>query len=327
VALCDASLGDLPAAASDLQRAVALSARVGAYHSGAAAAIGDAAFALTFVRNHGWERLARETDAMIQDPAMAFGMDGANAIITGAVAHAYSGDEARALEALARAIPAIEMGHGRVYGYTRLVCLAVEVHWLLRHRGDHLPLLEQKLRDEIIAPDFRQPSVDARRSLAHICALGGDAAEAARWFSKSRGALDEQGARPLRAIVDFEEAFDLMHRRGDADVSRAEALAGAALATFRKLDMRGWVNRAEALRGEIASARAASPRRDLPDGLTPREAEVLGLIAAGRTNREISDDLTLSVRTVARHITNIYGKIGARGKADATAYAIRHRLQ
>ena len=81
------------------------------------------------------------------------------------------------------------------------------------------------------------------------------------------------------------------------------------------------------LRSEIASVRAASLRRNLPDGLTPREAEVLGLIAAGRTNREISDDLTLSVRTVARHITNIYAKIGARGKADATAYAIGHRLQ
>jgi len=63
-----------------------------------------------------------------------------------------------------------------------------------------------------------------------------------------------------------------------------------------------------------------------PAGLTPRETEVLRLIAAGRTNQEISSDLVLSVRTVARHITNIYGKIGARSKADATAYAIRHNL-
>lgn len=61
-------------------------------------------------------------------------------------------------------------------------------------------------------------------------------------------------------------------------------------------------------------------------GLTPREREVLRLIAAGRTNAEISRELVLSERTVARHITNIYGKIGARGKADATAYAIRHGL-
>jgi class 3 adenylate cyclase/DNA-binding CsgD family transcriptional regulator len=63
-----------------------------------------------------------------------------------------------------------------------------------------------------------------------------------------------------------------------------------------------------------------------PDHLTAREVEVLRLIAAGRTNAEISRALVLSERTVARHITNIYGKIGARSKADATAYAIHHGL-
>ena len=63
-----------------------------------------------------------------------------------------------------------------------------------------------------------------------------------------------------------------------------------------------------------------------PDHLTHREVEVLRLIAAGRTNLEISRELVLSLRTVARHITNIYGKIGARSKVDATSYAIRHNL-
>ena len=60
--------------------------------------------------------------------------------------------------------------------------------------------------------------------------------------------------------------------------------------------------------------------------LTPRELEVLHLVASGRSNREVADALVLSVRTVERHITNIYAKIGARGKADATAYAFRHGL-
>jgi pimeloyl-ACP methyl ester carboxylesterase/DNA-binding CsgD family transcriptional regulator len=63
-----------------------------------------------------------------------------------------------------------------------------------------------------------------------------------------------------------------------------------------------------------------------PSVLTPREIEVLRLIAAGRTSSEISAELSLSVRTVGRHITNIYGKIGARTRADATAWAIRHRI-
>jgi class 3 adenylate cyclase len=62
------------------------------------------------------------------------------------------------------------------------------------------------------------------------------------------------------------------------------------------------------------------------DGLTAREVEVLRLIAAGRTNTEIAQELTLSVRTVARHITNIYTKIGARNKAEATDYVHRHAL-
>jgi DNA-binding CsgD family transcriptional regulator len=64
----------------------------------------------------------------------------------------------------------------------------------------------------------------------------------------------------------------------------------------------------------------------VPGGLTPREVEVLRLIAAGRSNRQIAEQLVLSERTVARHITNIYGKTGANSRADATAYAFRHGL-
>jgi pimeloyl-ACP methyl ester carboxylesterase/DNA-binding CsgD family transcriptional regulator len=60
--------------------------------------------------------------------------------------------------------------------------------------------------------------------------------------------------------------------------------------------------------------------------LTARERQVLQLIARGSTNREIADRLVLSERTVARHITNLYAKIDARSKAEATAYAFRHRI-
>ena len=64
----------------------------------------------------------------------------------------------------------------------------------------------------------------------------------------------------------------------------------------------------------------------IPDILTARELEVLRLVAGGRTNSEIAEELVLSIRTVARHITNIYAKIGARGRAEATAYAIHRGL-
>jgi DNA-binding CsgD family transcriptional regulator len=64
----------------------------------------------------------------------------------------------------------------------------------------------------------------------------------------------------------------------------------------------------------------------LPGGLTIREAEVLRLIAAGHSNPRIADELVLSIHTVERHTVNIYAKIGARGRADAIAFAHRHGL-
>lgn len=60
--------------------------------------------------------------------------------------------------------------------------------------------------------------------------------------------------------------------------------------------------------------------------LTAREIEVLVLIADGYSNKEIARHLRLSVRTVERHINNIYRKIDAQNRADATAYALRHQL-
>ena len=73
----------------------------------------------------------------------------------------------------------------------------------------------------------------------------------------------------------------------------------------------------------VASA-AGGESGPLPAGITAREAEVLRLLAAGRTSREIGEELFLSVRTVERHVTNVYAKIGAHGRAEATAFAIRH---
>jgi pimeloyl-ACP methyl ester carboxylesterase/DNA-binding CsgD family transcriptional regulator len=74
---------------------------------------------------------------------------------------------------------------------------------------------------------------------------------------------------------------------------------------------------------------AADPIGPLPRGhvtsndpLTSRQNEVLRFIARGKTTREIADELILSERTVERHIADVYGKIGARNRAEATAYAL-----
>jgi len=70
----------------------------------------------------------------------------------------------------------------------------------------------------------------------------------------------------------------------------------------------------------------AEPSPDLPDGLTPREVEVLALIAEGLTNAEIAGRLVVSGATVKTHVNHIFAKTGARDRAQAVVYAYGHGL-
>jgi DNA-binding CsgD family transcriptional regulator len=101
---------------------------------------------------------------------------------------------------------------------------------------------------------------------------------------------------------------------GDGDAAALEL--DAAEATFERLGAAPDTARVRALRGRAA----------LPGGLTEREAEVLALVAAGRSNREIAEALVLSSKTVARHLSNIFAKLGVASRTQAAAYAFEHGL-
>ena len=77
---------------------------------------------------------------------------------------------------------------------------------------------------------------------------------------------------------------------------------------------------------ERLAAESDRPAAAAAAGLTRREVEVLRLIAGGRSNRQIANDLFLSERTVARHVSNILGKLGLANRAGATAFAFEHGL-
>jgi ATP/maltotriose-dependent transcriptional regulator MalT len=102
---------------------------------------------------------------------------------------------------------------------------------------------------------------------------------------------------------------------GDADTAAFEL--AAAREVFDRLGAVPDRDRVDALAGA---------RPVLPGGLSPREVEVLGLVAHGRSNRQIAAELGISERTIDRHVSNIYAKLDVSSRAAATAYAYEHHL-
>jgi DNA-binding CsgD family transcriptional regulator/tetratricopeptide (TPR) repeat protein len=121
----------------------------------------------------------------------------------------------------------------------------------------------------------------------------------------------------------LEWARMLLARRRTGDGERARSLAEAATAGFATLGLDDWEARAEELAEETRSGRHGDR---LPGGLTEREAEVLRLVAAGKSNKAIAVELSVSPKTVDRHLSNIFTKIGVGSRAAATSFAHRQGI-
>jgi DNA-binding CsgD family transcriptional regulator len=157
-----------------------------------------------------------------------------------------------------------------------------------RARGDNDPAAWQAVVAEF-GPDFVYELARARWRLAEALAEAGQRADAEREWGLAAATAAELGAAPLQAALD--------------DLGRRARLGPAA----------------------GSAARAGAP--DALGGLTNREREVLRLLAAGRSNREIAAALFIAPKTASVHVSNIMAKLGAGSRTEAAAIALQAGLR
>jgi LuxR family maltose regulon positive regulatory protein len=186
---------------------------------------------------------------------------------------------------------------------------------------DRTPALEILVRARLAAgdPQAAKAAAEELRAIAAIVGTGASAAAASSADGLLAAAAGAWGdARPA-----FEDAVDLYARSGGrweaAQARRQLARALRALGHDQAAEREARAAD-EALRA-LGAQHTTAGDAAAPAGLTAREVEVLRLVARGRSNQEIADELVLSVRTVERHIANIYDKIGASGRAARAAAA------
>ena len=167
------------------------------------------------------------------------------------------------------------------------------------------------------------------RSVGLLAATFGrwDAAE--RHFHDALAANLRLRAPAWAARTRYDYGRMLRPRRRPDDQHLASTLLVDALQAAQTMAMPRLMQQAEvALVGATGLTDAPESADSQPGRarLTARECEVLRLIALGNTTRQIAATLVVSPATVERHITNVYAKIGARGRADATAYALSNQI-
>jgi ATP/maltotriose-dependent transcriptional regulator MalT len=182
----------------------------------------------------------------------------------------------------------------------------------------------------------------------------GDIHEARRGCQRLREIAQELDAEVLRAVVaqadgaialaddhahaaldPLRTAFDHWERLGAPyEAARVRVLLGHACRALGDEEAAGLEFAAAksvferlGAQPDLARLDAPTPKRHVPGSpLTSRELQVLRLISTGRTNKQIAHELSLSERTVDRHVTNILTKLDVRSRTAATAYAFDHKL-
>jgi DNA-binding NarL/FixJ family response regulator len=194
--------------------------------------------------------------------------------------------------------------------------------------GEEALTLAGELRPDVILMDLRMPRVDGVEATRRLRASHPEIKVVVlTTYADDRSVIDALRAGALGYLTKDAGADEIRQAlqrvaSGQASVDPAvqmhlvEAIATTAITTT-----------ATTTTGATTTgATSASPASQLPDRLTPREAEVLGLIGAGLSNTEIAAQLFVSEATVKSHVNHMLPNIGARDRAQAVGYAYRHGL-
>jgi DNA-binding CsgD family transcriptional regulator len=196
----------------------------------------------------------------------------------------------------------------------------LEAAVLVGHRVAAARLLGRLARSDLTTTGVRLPTCIARH-LGTAAALLGRRDEARAFFQSALATAHAMRFRPEVALTCLGLAELLLTSYPDQHAEAVKYLE-VALRELREMGMAPAVAHAQRL-----ATQAEMPAAQ--DGLTAREAEVLRLVAAGKSNGEIAATLVVSIRTAERHVANIYAKLGMAGpvaRASATAYAHTHGL-
>ena len=176
--------------------------------------------------------------------------------------------------------------------------------------GEEAVALALREDPDVVLMDLRMPRVDGIEAIRRLAERG----DRPRAIALTTYADDASVLGALRA-----GARGYLTKDAGADQIRAAVEAVA----------RGEAALDTAVQHHVIAALTQPPESaspELPDGLTPREAEVLALIAEGLTNAEIADRLVVSAATVKTHVNHIFAKTGARDRAAAVVYAYERGL-
>jgi len=174
------------------------------------------------------------------------------------------------------------------------------------------------------------PQTSADRLLGLLSQTTGNLDQAAEHFEGALAICRKAGYRPELAWTCCDYADALLDPRVSSRRTTWESrqktisLLDESLAISSELGMRPLMERVTERLERIQARPSTAPA--YPDGLTEREVEVLRLIAAGKTNREIGEELYISFRTVGNHVRNILNKTNTTNRTEAATFAAHQGL-